>query len=109
MKGKVAFVLGAAVGYVLGARAGRARYEKIKSGAKAAWESDPVQNGVSIVQDAATAKFEEVKAAALSAGKDALSTVIGSAKGAASSVNATSDSTGAQSGSTGQQSKRDEK
>ncbi|UBH04582.1 hypothetical protein K8P10_000093 [Leucobacter sp. Psy1] len=115
MKGKVAFVLGAAVGYVLGARAGRARYEKIKSGAKAAWESDPVQNGVSIVQDAATAKFEEVKAAALSAGKDALSTVIGSAKGAANSVNSTSDSTGAQSGSTGksgstgQQSKRDEK
>lgn len=111
MKGKVAFVLGAAVGYVLGARAGRARYEKIKSGAKAAWESDPVQNGVSIVQDAATAKFEEVKAAALSAGKDALSTVIGSAN----SVSATSDSNGAQSGSTGksgstgQQSKRDEK
>lgn len=80
MKGKVAFVLGAAVGYVLGARAGRARYEQIKSGAKAAWESEPVQKGVGVVQDATAVKINEVKAAALSAGKDALAAVAGSSK-----------------------------
>lgn len=31
MKSKVTFLAGAAVGYVLGARAGRARYEELKS------------------------------------------------------------------------------
>src|SRR5690625_5930787 len=35
MKGKVAFALGAVVGYVLGSRAGREHYEKIKDQAKA--------------------------------------------------------------------------
>lgn len=50
MRGKVAFVLGAAVGYVLGSRAGRERYEQIKRGTRAAWESAPVQQGVGAVQ-----------------------------------------------------------
>lgn len=93
MKGKVAFVLGAAVGYVLGARAGRARYEKIKSGAKAAWESEPVQNGVAVVQGAASAKVAEVKAAAFDAGKDALAAVIGSSKSSHGSSTSQSNST----------------
>ena len=44
--GKAAFVLGAAVGYVLGARAGRKRYEQIKGQAARVWNSDPVQHRV---------------------------------------------------------------
>jgi hypothetical protein len=43
---KAAFVLGAAVGYVLGARAGRKRYEQIKGQAARLWQSDPVQHRV---------------------------------------------------------------
>ncbi len=43
---KAAFVFGAAVGYVLGARAGRKRYEQIKGQAARVWQSDPVQHRV---------------------------------------------------------------
>lgn len=39
---KCAFILGLALGYVLGTRAGRERYEQIKKVAGAAWESTPV-------------------------------------------------------------------
>jgi hypothetical protein len=44
--GKAAFVVGVAVGYVLGARAGRQRYEQIKGQASRVWNSDPVQHRV---------------------------------------------------------------
>jgi hypothetical protein len=44
--GKAAFVMGVAVGYVLGARAGRQRYEQIKGQASRLWNSDPVQHRV---------------------------------------------------------------
>lgn len=62
MRGKVAFVLGAAVGYVLGTRAGRERYEQIKRGTKAAWESAPVQQGVDAVQGVVGDQLEALKA-----------------------------------------------
>lgn len=42
LRGKCGFVLGLAVGYVLGTRAGRQRYEQIKKVAGNAWESAPV-------------------------------------------------------------------
>src|SRR3712207_2151825 len=50
MRGKLVFVVGAAVGYVLGARAGRKRYEQIKSGADKLWNSPAVQKRVEQVQ-----------------------------------------------------------
>ena len=34
-------IVGAAIGYVLGTRAGRARYEQIRSMAKSVWDSEP--------------------------------------------------------------------
>jgi hypothetical protein len=46
MKGKILFVAGAAVGYVLGARAGRGAYVKIKSQAESLWENPSVQKTV---------------------------------------------------------------
>lgn len=51
MKGKVAFALGAVVGYVLGSRAGREHYEKIKDQAKALWENPAVQEKVTAAED----------------------------------------------------------
>ncbi len=53
---KLSFLAGAAVGYVLGARAGRDRYEQIKTQANSIWSSDPVQAKVSQATDAAKTK-----------------------------------------------------
>ena len=43
MVGRAAFVAGAAVGYVLGARAGRRRYDQIKAAADRLWNDRNVQ------------------------------------------------------------------
>ncbi|HLP22726.1 MAG TPA: YtxH domain-containing protein [Microbacteriaceae bacterium] len=46
MRGKVLFGVGLAVGYVFGTRAGRKRYEQLKSLAESLWQTQPVQNSV---------------------------------------------------------------
>lgn len=46
MKGKIGLVVGLGVGYVLGTRAGRERYEQIKTQWLKLWHTDPVQNQV---------------------------------------------------------------
>lgn len=51
MKGKAGLVIGLAAGYVLGARAGRQRYEQIKEQALKLWNLDPVQKQVSNLTD----------------------------------------------------------
>ena len=51
MRGKIGLVIGVAAGYVLGARAGRGRYEQIKKQAEKVWNLDPVQAHVTKVQD----------------------------------------------------------
>lgn len=76
MKGKIAFVLGAAVGYVLGARAGQARYEQIKSGASAVWNAAPVQKGVGFVREKADDQIDEVKAFVRRASANAFNSVV---------------------------------
>lgn len=43
MKGKILFVAGLGTGYVLGTRAGRARYEQLTRVARSVWNSAPVQ------------------------------------------------------------------
>ncbi|MDQ0661661.1 hypothetical protein QFZ35_000159 [Arthrobacter ulcerisalmonis] len=47
MKNKLIFVSGVAVGYVLGTRAGRDSYEKLKLKVRGFWESQTVQDKVS--------------------------------------------------------------
>lgn len=61
MMKKLTFVLGAAVGYVLGARAGRERYEQIAASARKLWQSEPVQ---ARVEQAGEAVSQGVKQAA---------------------------------------------
>lgn len=46
MKGKIGLVVGIGVGYVLGTRAGRERYEQIKTQWLKVWNLDPVQEQV---------------------------------------------------------------
>ncbi|KQO81089.1 MULTISPECIES: hypothetical protein [unclassified Frigoribacterium] len=88
MKGKILFVAGAAVGYVLGARAGRGAYIKIKDRAGDLWENPSVQKTVhqaedfvkenapvvggklkDVASDAASAAQSTVKSASKKAGK----------------------------------------
>ena len=49
--GKKSFILGGIVGFVLGSRAGRDQYEKLKSMSQELWQSDAVQAGVNKVED----------------------------------------------------------
>ena len=60
MRGKLLLVVGFAVGYVLGARAGRERYEDIKRAADKFWNSPKVQRQVRQVEDFAKDKAPEV-------------------------------------------------
>ncbi|MGY4644636.1 YtxH domain-containing protein [Cellulomonas sp. URHB0016] len=64
MKGKVAFAVGAGVGYVLGARAGRGQFERIKSWANDAWHDPRVQDYVQEAESQAT-QFAKQQGAAL--------------------------------------------
>ena len=50
MKGKIGLVVGLGVGYVLGTRAGRERYEQIKTQWLKVWHLDPVQEQVDKVK-----------------------------------------------------------
>ncbi|MFS0734824.1 hypothetical protein ABC304_05260 [Microbacterium sp. 1P10UB] len=51
MRGKVGLVIGVGIGYVLGTRAGRERYEQIKTQASSLWNTDTVQKQVGKVSD----------------------------------------------------------
>jgi hypothetical protein len=50
VKNKLMLLTGAAVGYVLGTRAGREQYEKIRAQAKTLWNDPKVQEQVSQAQ-----------------------------------------------------------
>ena len=58
---KMSFLAGVGVGYVLGARAGRQRYEQIKSGAQGVWNNPKVQETVTHAQDFAAQHAPEVQ------------------------------------------------
>ncbi|MDO5502926.1 MAG: protoporphyrinogen oxidase [Actinomycetia bacterium] len=51
--GKLSFLAGVAAGYVLGAKAGRQRYEQIASISNKVWTSEPVQHQVEKGKEAA--------------------------------------------------------
>jgi len=51
MRGKAGLVVGLAIGYVLGTRAGRERYEQIKGQWLKVWNLDPVQEQVGKVKE----------------------------------------------------------
>ena len=56
MMGKLTLLAGAAIGYVLGAKAGHQRYEQIMARATKAWSSDPVQFKVETAKEAVRTK-----------------------------------------------------
>jgi hypothetical protein len=60
MRGKVILVVGLAAGYILGARAGRERYEDIKRAAGKLWHDPRVQHQVKNAGEFAKDKAPEV-------------------------------------------------
>ena len=50
MRGKLIFITGVGVGYVLGTRAGRERFDQIVATARRFWESPTVQEAAGVVQ-----------------------------------------------------------
>lgn len=76
MRGKLIFVAGLATGYVLGSRAGRARYEQIKKNWLKVWNTDAVQDKVELVEGFAKARASELPKA-LFDGVKKVSTAIG--------------------------------
>jgi len=98
MKGKILFVAGAAVGYVLGARAGRSAYVKIKSQAESLWENPSVQKTVHQAEDFVKENAPAVGKKLQSAAGDAASAAGSKAKSVASK---SSDKKGSDSSTTG--------
>jgi hypothetical protein len=60
MKGKILFVAGLGLGYVLGTRAGRERYEQLKASVLKVWNDPRVQKQVDAVEDFVREKAPEV-------------------------------------------------
>lgn len=100
--GKISFLGGVAVGYVLGARAGRQRYEQIKRAALGVWSSGPVQSGVDTaketVRDQGASMAGLVGDAAKQAGSAAREKVSHSSAKAAGTPSASTPGAGAETG-----------
>lgn len=78
MKGKFLFVVGLGVGYVLGTRAGRERYEQIRKAAEDVWNQPKVQEGVGTVKEFAMSRVGDVSDAVLDGAKKLVKQVSGS-------------------------------
>jgi hypothetical protein len=61
MRGKLMFVAGAAVGFVLGTKAGRERYEDIKNATKKLLDSPGVHEATGVVQSQASKLYAQGK------------------------------------------------
>jgi len=79
MRGKLLFITGGLVGYVLGARAGRKRYDQIAATANDLWNAPPVQRRVTEARDFGLELVGDVPGVLLDAGKKFVSSVAGKA------------------------------
>jgi hypothetical protein len=60
VKGKILFVAGLGLGYVLGTRAGREKYDELRTAALKVWNDPRVQKQVDAVEDFVKDKAPEV-------------------------------------------------
>lgn len=95
MKGKVAFVLGAAVGYVCGTRAGRERYEQIKTGAQKVWHTAPVQRAAGAVRATVDQQLAQAKQTAVGFGAQVMGSFVDRAQSARPAKTTPADSAAA--------------
>jgi hypothetical protein len=91
MKSKLALVVGIGVGYVLGTRAGRERFEELRGKAKELWQSDDVQSAVHSAQDKVTAVAKEQGAKVAGVAKEQGGKVAGAVKSQSSGSSGSSD------------------
>jgi len=61
MRGKLIFITGVGVGYVLGTRAGREKFDRMVAQARQFWESPTVQEAAGVVQAQAGRLYDEGK------------------------------------------------
>jgi len=86
MKAKIALVVGIGIGYVLGTRAGRERFEEIKGKAQELWRSEDVQSAVHTAQDRLGTVAKEQGAKVAEAAKEQGGKVAGAIKDQAAGV-----------------------
>lgn len=79
MRGKLLFITGGLVGYVLGARAGRKRYDQIAAAASDLWNAQPVQRRVTEVRDFALEAVGDAPGSLFKAGKKVVKAMQGAA------------------------------
>jgi hypothetical protein len=84
MRGKLLFVSGLAVGYVLGARAGRKRYDQMRSTAAKVWESPGLQKQVHQVEDFVAEALGDVPGVLIDGAKRVVTQLSGGRRQAAS-------------------------
>ena len=61
MRGKLIFIAGVGVGYVLGTRAGREKFDQMVAQARKFWESPTVQEAAGVVQAQANKLYDDGK------------------------------------------------
>ena len=79
--GKLTLLAGAAIGYVLGAKAGRERYEQIMRRASKTWSSEPVQSKIGTAKETVKTRAPKVADKVGKAAKHAESKVKGKVTG----------------------------
>ncbi len=93
MKGKLFFAAGAATGYVLGARAGRERYEQIRRIARGVRTNPKVQQATANLEHRADEMADQVKRAATHKANEVAQSVTGRIADTVSSVTGRGSST----------------
>lgn len=93
MKGKILFVAGLGLGYVLGTRAGREKYEELRSAALKVWNDPRVQKQVDAVEDFVKDKAPEVADFVSDNAKKVVAQVSGKKPGASSGSSGAKPST----------------
>ncbi|WP_309066164.1 hypothetical protein [Microbacterium sp.] len=78
MKGKIGLIVGLGAGYVLGARAGRQRFEQIRTQWQKVWNLEPVQEQVAKVQEFARSQAAAVPGAVWNGAVKVVKSVSGS-------------------------------
>jgi hypothetical protein len=78
MKGKILLVVGLGIGYVLGTRAGREKYDQLKAQALKLWNDPRVQKQVDNAQDFVKDKAPDVAEFLADGAKKVVSQVSGS-------------------------------
>lgn len=89
--GKLSFFAGVGVGYLLGARAGRQQFEKIKSAGQHVWENPRVQSSVQKVEERVSQVAKEQAAAMTDRVADTVKSRITGSSGSASGTSGNGD------------------